>query len=83
MFIKIGVLNFTVKQLCWSLFLIKLQASVGEFNIDIGLSYGEPDEEEFCTLFNLQSLIKKDTCFKNNHKSITDLILTNKPNFSK
>ena len=29
---------------------------------------------------NLQSLISKETCFTNNHKSIIDLILANKPN---
>ena len=50
----------------------------GDFNIDIGLSYGEHDKlEEFCAIFNLTSLINKETCFTSNHKSIIDLILTN------
>ena len=54
---------------------------MGDFNIGIGLSYGEHDKlEEFCTLFDLQSLIDKETCFTNKHKSIIDLILINKPN---
>ena len=34
--------------------------------------------EQFCSLFNLQSLIKKETCITKTHKSTTDLILTNK-----
>ena len=33
---------------------------VGDFNIDIGISNSDHDKlEQFCSLFNLQSLIKK------------------------
>ena len=35
--------------------------------------------DEFCDLFNLTNLIKLETCFTKNHKSLTDLVLTNKP----
>ena len=36
---------------------------MGDFNIDIDLTYGDHDKlEEFCTLFNFQSLINKDIC---------------------
>ena len=35
--------------------------------------------EQFCSLFNLQSLIKKETCIKKSHKSTIDLILASKP----
>ena len=39
---------------------------------------GDHDKlEEFCAIFNLTSLINKETCFTSNHKSIIDLILTN------
>ena len=37
--------------------------------------------EEFCTLFNLKSLINKENSFSNNRKSIIDWILTNKLNY--
>lgn len=38
--------------------------AMGDWNIDIGLSNGEHDKiEDFCTLFNLQSLINKETLF--------------------
>ena len=48
---------------------------------DISLSYGEHDKlEEFCTLFNLQSLNNKEIYYTNNHTSIINLILTYKPN---
>ena len=35
--------------------------------------------DEFCDLFNLTNLIKSETCFTNNHESLTDLSLTNTP----
>ena len=35
--------------------------------------------EQFCSLFNLKHLIKKETCITKSHKSTFDLILTNKP----
>ena len=53
---------------------------VGDFNIDIGISNSDHDKlEQFYSLFNLQSLIKKETCITKTHKSFIDLILTNKP----
>ena len=37
---------------------------IGDFNIDIGLSFDEYEKvEHISTLFNLQSLINKETCF--------------------
>ena len=35
--------------------------------------------EEFCDIFNLTNSVKSETCFMNNHKSTTDLILALKP----
>ena len=35
--------------------------------------------DEFCDLFNLTNLIKSETCFTKNHKSLIDLFLTNTP----
>ena len=53
---------------------------MGNFNIDIDISNSDPDKlEKFCSLFNLQSLIKKETYITKTHKSTIDLILTNKP----
>ena len=53
---------------------------MGNFNIEIGISNGDHDKlEKFCSLFNLQSLIKKETCITKTHKSTIDLTLTNKP----
>ena len=38
---------------------------MGNFNIDIDISNSDPDKlEKFCSLFNLQSLIKKETLQK-------------------
>ena len=47
----------------------------GDFNINIG----SDKLEQFCSLFNLQSLLKKETYITKTHKSTIDLILTNKP----
>ena len=54
---------------------------MGDFNMDIKKenSTAYDELEEFCDTFNLTSLAKSETCFKNNHKSTIDLILTNKP----
>ena len=50
------------------------------FNIDIKSSNSEKDKlEHFCDLFNLTNLVRSETCFMKNSKSIIDLILTNKP----
>ena len=35
--------------------------------------------DEFCDLFNLTNLIKSETCFTKNHKSLIYLFLTNTP----
>ena len=52
---------------------------IGDFNIDIGVSNSDYDKlEHVCSLFNLQSLIKKETCMTKAPKSNIDLILTNK-----
>ena len=53
---------------------------MGDFNIDIGISNSDHDKlKQFCSLFKLKSLIKKETCITKTHKSTIDLILTNKP----
>ena len=53
---------------------------MGNFNTDIGISNSDHVKlEQFCSLFNLQSLIKKETCITKANKSTIDLILTNKP----
>ena len=47
---------------------------------DLNCEINEEPMSEFCSLFNLKSLIKKPTCFKNpDNPSCIDLILTNKP----
>ena len=53
---------------------------MGEFNIDMkSKSLGYDKLDEFCDLFNLTNLIKSETCFTKNHKSLIDLFLTNTP----
>ena len=53
---------------------------IGDFNIDIGISNSDHDKlEHICSLFDLKSLIKKETCITKTHPSTIDLILTNKP----
>ena len=48
---------------------------IGDFNSEIC----EDSKNEFCCLYNLKSLVKLPTCFKNpDHPSCIDLILTNK-----
>ena len=49
---------------------------MGDFDIDISNSDHEK-LDQFCTLFNLKSLIEKETCITKSHKSTADLILTN------
>ena len=51
---------------------------MGDFNIDMKskcFTYNKLDE--FCDLLNLTKLIKSETCFTKNHKSLIDFILTN------
>ena len=51
---------------------------MGDVNIYIGISNSDHDKlVQFCGLFNLQSLIKKETFITKKHKSTTELILTN------
>ena len=53
---------------------------MGDFNIDIGISNSDYDKlKQFCNLFNLQYLIKKEACITKALKSTIDLILTNNP----
>ena len=53
---------------------------MGDFNIDINTAGTEADKlDEFCNLFDLINLIKTKTCCTKNHKSIIDLLLTNRP----
>ena len=48
---------------------------IGDFNSEIS----EDSKNDFCCLYNLKSLVKKPTCFKNlDGPSCIDLILTNK-----
>ena len=48
---------------------------LGDFNVEIS----DEAMEDFCSLFNLSSLIKEPTCFKNaENPSSIDLILTNR-----
>ena len=52
---------------------------MGDFNV--GMS--DNAMEGFCTLKNFESLIKKQTCYKNQtNLSCLDLALTNRPTFS-
>ena len=53
---------------------------MGDFNIDMkSKSLGYDKFDEFCVVFNLIHLIKSETCFTKNHKSLIDLFLTNTP----
>ena len=49
---------------------------IGDFNVEVG----SKEMSSFCDTFDLTSLIKEPTCYKNlNNSSCIDLILTNKP----
>ena len=53
---------------------------MGDLNVDMKSKSFQYDKlDEFCDLFNLTNLIKSETCFTNNHESLTDLSLTNTP----
>ena len=53
---------------------------MGDFNIDTKCKDIETDKlEELCDVFNLKNLVKSETCFTKDNKSLIDLILTNKP----
>ena len=52
---------------------------LGDLNTDIGISNSDYGKlEQFCSLFNLQSLTKEESCITKTHKSTIDLILRNK-----
>ena len=54
--------------------------AMGDFNVDISISNSDHNKlEQFCSLFDLQSLIKKETCIIKVHKSTIALILSKKP----
>ena len=53
---------------------------MGDFNIDVkSQNLGSDYLDEFCILFNPTNLIKSETCFTKNHKSLIDLFFTNTP----
>ena len=53
---------------------------MGDFNIDMKCKdIGTDKLEELYVAFNLKNLVKSETCFTKDHKSPTDLIVTNKP----
>ena len=54
---------------------------MGDSNIDINKddAIGHHKLDVFCDTLNLTNLVKSETCYTNNHKSIIDLFLTNKP----
>ena len=57
-----------------------LKIFMRDFNIDIIISNSDHDKlEQFCSLFNLKSFIKKETCITKLHVSTIDLIIKNKP----
>ena len=57
-----------------------LKIFMRDFNIDIIISNSDHDKlEQFCSLFNLKSFIKKETCITKLHMSTIDLIIKNKP----
>ena len=69
------------KSVCKSLNTYDNIIVMGDFNIDINKNeaIGHDKLDVFCNTLNLTNLVKSDTCFTNNHKSTTDLFLTNKP----
>ena len=53
---------------------------IGDFNIDTKCKdIGTDKLEGLCNAFNLKNLVKSETCFTKDHKSLIDLVLTNKP----
>ena len=54
---------------------------MSNFNIGVTKKRTKFDKlDEFCDLFNLTNLVTSPTCFAKAHKSIIDLISTNKGN---
>ena len=53
---------------------------MGDFNIDFKNKGVRFDKlSEMFDTFNLTNLIKPETCYTKNHKSLIDLVFTNKP----
>ena len=53
---------------------------MGDFNIDFkNKGAGFDKLSEMYDTFNLTNLIKSETCYTKNHKSLIDLLFTNKP----
>ena len=53
---------------------------MGDFNIDFkNKGAGFDESSEMCGTFNLTNFIKSETCYTKNHKSLIDLLSTNKP----
>ena len=53
---------------------------MSDFNIDFKNNGAEFDKlSEMCDSFILKNLIKSETCYTKNHKSLIDLFFTNKP----
>ena len=67
-------------KILWKITYMRVSEAKVDFNIDIGISNTDHDKlEQFCSLFNLKSLIKvAETCIAKTHKSNIELILTNK-----
>ena len=62
--------------------LLKYQNIILMGGIDIDSKckdIGTDKLEELCDAFNLKNLVKSETCFTKDNKSLIDLILTNKP----
>ena len=52
---------------------------MGGLNIDVNASGPRKDKlDEFFNFFDLTNLVREVTCLSNNHRSTTDLILTNR-----
>ena len=65
------------KSVCMVLITYDNIIMMGDFNIDVNNDEGI--DHVYCDTLNLTNLVKSDTCYSNNHKSTTDLFLTNKP----
>ena len=70
-----------IKSVCKALNTYDNIIVIGDFNIDInkGEAIDHDKLDVFCDTLNLTNLVKSDTCYTNNHKSTSDLFLTNKP----
>ena len=68
------------KSVCMALSTCDNFIVMDDFNSHVkGEDIGHDKLDAFCDTLNLTNLVKADTCYSNNHKSTTDLFLTNKP----